>query len=117
MVCKKCEKTLSKSSAPDPFRNRNAAGFLVASGSGAAKAPAAGPTLAASSSGGRQIGQNKLLSKANRFNPMGSKCKLCKGTVTLDKATYCQGCAYKKGLCAICGKQILDTTKYKQSSA
>jgi cysteine-rich PDZ-binding protein len=25
------------------------------------------------------------------------------------------GCAYKKGLCARCGKQILDTKMYKQS--
>lgn len=25
-------------------------------------------------------------------------------------------CAYKKGLCAICGKQILDTSRYKQSN-
>jgi hypothetical protein len=22
---------------------------------------------------------------------------------------YCQGCSYQKGLCAMCGKQILDT--------
>jgi cysteine-rich PDZ-binding protein len=26
------------------------------------------------------------------------------------------GCAYKKGLCSICGKQILDTTGYVMSS-
>ena len=171
MVCTKCQKTLSKSSAPDPFvsvvshnplshaltdrsplavpclivscaqRNRNSAGFLVSSGSGATKKPQAGPALAGPSSSGRQVGQNKLLSKSNRYSPMASKCKLCKGNVSLEKATYCQGmccppldvavailftrlmltttvgCAYKKGLCAICGKQILDTTKYKQSSA
>lgn len=26
------------------------------------------------------------------------------------------GCAYKKGICAMCGKQVLDTSSYKQSS-
>ena len=26
------------------------------------------------------------------------------------------GCAYKKGVCAMCAKQILDTTQYKMSS-
>lgn len=25
-------------------------------------------------------------------------------------------CAYKRGICAMCGKQVLDTTSYKQSS-
>ncbi|PWN47799.1 hypothetical protein IE53DRAFT_390051 [Violaceomyces palustris] len=122
MVCKKCEKTLSKASAPDPFRNRNAAGFLVASGSGASKVGAAAPKMtasglgAATGSSGRPVGQNKLLSKANRFNPTASKCKVCKQNVSMDRATYCQGCAYKRGICAICGKQILDVKMYKQSS-
>ena len=29
---------------------------------------------------------------------------------------YCQSCAYKKGICAMCGHKILDTKRYKQSS-
>lgn len=30
---------------------------------------------------------------------------------------YCHACAYAKGLCAMCGKQILDNVKtYKQSA-
>ena len=28
----------------------------------------------------------------------------------------CPGCAYKKGICSICGKRILDTTGYHMSS-
>ena len=28
-----------------------------------------------------------------------------------------QGCAYQKGICAMCGKQILDVAGYKQSTA
>lgn len=74
--------------------------------------------------GARKVGENKLLSKSNRFSPLDAKCKLCKQRVTQERASYCQGtcwdpdpaCAYKKGLCAICGKQILDTSRYKQSN-
>ena len=29
---------------------------------------------------------------------------------------YCQECAYKKGICAMCGVKILKTKNYKQSS-
>ena len=29
---------------------------------------------------------------------------------------YIPGCAYKLGICALCGKKILDTSNYKQSS-
>ena len=29
---------------------------------------------------------------------------------------YCQECAYKKGICAMCGHKIIDTKMYKQSS-
>jgi hypothetical protein len=29
---------------------------------------------------------------------------------------YCHNCAYSKGLCAMCGKQILDSKKYKMTA-
>ncbi|CAN0852230.1 Cysteine-rich PDZ-binding protein [Linum grandiflorum] len=29
---------------------------------------------------------------------------------------YCHTCAYTKGVCAMCGKQVLDTKTYKQSN-
>ena len=75
-----------------------------------------------------------------------TKCKICKQTVHQAGSHYCQGmyhthllpltqpgytssvcvpmalplcvagCAYKKGICAMCGKQILDVKDYKQSS-
>ena len=35
--------------------------------------------------------------------------------VQQNHATYCTVCAYAKGLCAICGKQVLDTSMYKMS--
>lgn len=94
------------------------------------------PGVAGSS--GRKLNQNKLLSKSaklNRFNPIDRKCRLCKTKVNQDNYHYCQGekidgpfvqeglmcsmyidCAYKKGICAMCGKQVLDTSSYKQST-
>ncbi|WFD34630.1 hypothetical protein MCUN1_001471 [Malassezia cuniculi] len=112
MVCKKCEKTLKKVAPPDPFRNRNAAGFLVSSGTGATTSRTA---VAGAASGGRRLRENKQLT-AGRFSPLVSRCKLCSQSVLQERANYCQKCAYKKGLCAICGTQILDTSRYKQSS-
>ncbi|CED84155.1 Microtubule-associated protein CRIPT [Phaffia rhodozyma] len=94
MVCAKCEKKTSRLAAPDP--------------------------TVASSSSNRKIGENKLLS-SKRFSPYSTysnKCKDCKSSVAQNMAIYCQNCAYKKGLCAICGKMVLDVKKggYKQSS-
>ncbi|KAL7415656.1 microtubule-associated protein CRIPT-domain-containing protein [Mrakia frigida] len=94
MVCKTCEKKLSRSAAPDPTQ--------------------------ASTSSNRKIGENKLLS-SKRFSPYSTlmgKCKDCKSTVTQNGGNYCQGCAYKKGICAICGKMVLDVKGlgYKMSS-
>lgn len=50
------------------------------------------------------------------WTPVNSKCKTCKSTLH-QEAKYCQGCAYAKGICAMCGKQILDVTGYKQSTS
>ncbi|KAL9954342.1 hypothetical protein ACROYT_G041866 [Oculina patagonica] len=52
------------------------------------------------------------------FNPYSTfnKCKICKQTVHQAHSHYCQGCAYKKGICAMCGKQVLDTSNYRQTS-
>ncbi|KAG8693295.1 hypothetical protein FRC08_009211 [Ceratobasidium sp. 394] len=97
MVCQKCTKKLSKVAAPDPF---------------------------APSSSSRTIGENKLLTgrkvggsgASKRYQPYQGKCKDCKSSVTQNHAKYCHGCAYKKGICSICGKQVLDTTGYVMSS-
>ncbi|WWC91623.1 uncharacterized protein L201_006569 [Kwoniella dendrophila CBS 6074] len=107
MVCKKCEKKLSTVAAPDPFQP---------------------------SSSTRKIGENKLLSararaspyakpgaagsgtKKGSINPYGNKCIDCKQSVQQNNATRCQKCAYKKGLCAICGNIVLDVKGYKQST-
>ncbi|KAB1267217.1 Cysteine-rich PDZ-binding protein [Camelus dromedarius] len=54
------------------------------------------------------------------FDPYGknkfSTCRICKSSVHQPGSHYCQGCAYKKGICAMCGKKVLDTKNYKQTS-
>ncbi|GAA5874405.1 hypothetical protein JCM3774_005028 [Rhodotorula dairenensis] len=45
-----------------------------------------------------------------------AKCQVCKTVVARPGAKFCQGCAYKKGVCAMCGKEILDTKMYKQTT-
>ncbi|KAF4523806.1 hypothetical protein B566_EDAN013364 [Ephemera danica] len=90
MVCDKCQNKVGKVITPDPWK------------SGARN------TL---ESGGRKVGENKALTSSKaRFNPYTSKfdtCRICR-----QKA-----CAYKKGICAMCGKKMMDTKNYKQSSA
>ncbi|CAH1793097.1 unnamed protein product [Owenia fusiformis] len=99
MVCEKCQKKLGKVITPDPWK------------SGARNI---------TEGGGRSVGENKALtSKKNRFSPYQSefkKCRICKTSVHQPGSHYCQGCAYKKGICAMCGKKITETKGYKQSS-
>ncbi|XP_064174117.1 cysteine-rich PDZ-binding protein isoform X1 [Anguilla rostrata] len=72
-------------------------------------------------SGGRKLNENKALTfKKARFDPYGKSrfatCRICKSSVHQSGSNYCQGCAYKKGICAMCGKKVLDTKNYKQTS-
>ncbi|PVF92809.1 hypothetical protein CPB86DRAFT_790797 [Serendipita vermifera] len=107
MVCAKCEKKLSKLATPDPFN------------------------VTSTKEGKRKIGQNTLLTmkgrgvgsssaggpKGKRFQPYAAKkCKSCNSNVSQNNATYCHGCAYKKGVCSICGKEVVDTTMYSMST-
>nr|CAH0102428.1 unnamed protein product [Daphnia galeata] len=99
MVCDKCEKKLGKVITPDPWKTgaRNT-----------------------TEGGGRKLNENKALTAAkNRFNPYTPKfegCRICKQKVHQNGSYYCQPCAYKKGICSMCGKKIIDTKSYKQSS-
>eukprot|EP00055_Hartaetosiga_balthica_P005773 m.17465 g.17465 ORF g.17465 m.17465 type:complete len:99 (-) comp4786_c1_seq1:881-1177(-) len=98
MVCEKCEKKLTTIEAPDKWKD--------------------GARNTTSSDKGK-IGANKLLKgKKNKMNPYDTfrKCKICKCKVHQKHAHYCQGCAYKIGICAMCGKQIIDTKDLKQTS-
>ncbi|KAH9471257.1 hypothetical protein Pst134EA_005164 [Puccinia striiformis f. sp. tritici] len=114
MVCEKCEKKLSKNSLATP-EVRGIAGSNTAPISK------------------RKIGENKLLSSKNRYTPYASsssssskpnqpphsligRCLTCKANVARPSAKYCQPCAYKKGLCAMCGKMVIDVTYSQQCS-
>lgn len=96
MVCAECESKLSRGVCPDPWksgsRNNN------------------------DQVNGRRIGENKALGKsyaAHRHNPYAkAACSVCKQPVSQNGGKYCQPCAYSKGVCAICGKQVLDTRFY-----
>merc|ERR1712136_99532 len=64
---------------------------------------------------GRVITPDKWKDGARNTTEFG-RCKICKTTVHQMGSHYCQGCAYKKGICAMCGKKVLETKNYKQSS-
>lgn len=100
MVCEKCERALAKGvAAPDPWKDgsRN------------------------TNDTGRKIGENKALSKGfatRKHNPYAvSRCIVCGQSVSHSGARYCQPCAYSKGVCAVCGKQVLDTRFYAMGDA
>ncbi|CAD5122997.1 DgyrCDS11387 [Dimorphilus gyrociliatus] len=99
MVCEKCQKKLGKVITPDVW-----------------KAGARNTT----ESGGRLVNENKALtSKKTRFNPYQKgfdKCRICKQVLHQVGAHYCQSCAYSKGICSMCGKKVLNTKGYKQST-
>ncbi|SCZ88989.1 BZ3500_MvSof-1268-A1-R1_Chr1-1g00877 [Microbotryum saponariae] len=129
MPCAKCEKALyakgkSSLACTDVWRAAGAAGDRNTD---------------------RKIGENKLLSSKARYSPYApaaaagtargavagsskglggvvdgkstfGKCETCKVTVARAGAKFCQSCAYKKGICSICSKKILDTSQYKMSS-
>ena len=101
MVCEKCQKKLGKVITPDPWKTgaRNT-----------------------TEGGGRKVNENKLLTQhKNRFSPYSSgkfkKCRVCKSLVHQKGAYFCQGCAFVKGICAMCGKRMVNTTNCRQSTA
>mmetsp|Transcript_40578 Transcript_40578/g.53414 ORF Transcript_40578/g.53414 Transcript_40578/m.53414 type:complete len:98 (+) Transcript_40578:113-406(+) len=96
MVCGKCEEKLSKVIVPDKWKD------------------------GAKNTGKQQVSgkTNMLLSKkgkARRFTPLERACRICKTKVS-QHAHYCQECAYKKGICAMCGRRVLNTKEYKMTS-
>lgn len=100
MVCKKCEKKLSKLATPDVWKKgaRNTIG---------------------GKDGGIKLGVNKLIKKRKMgygaVGSMAQKCCGCKKRL-IQKHKYCNLCAYKIGRCKVCGIKILKTTNYKQTN-
>ncbi|KJE91925.1 hypothetical protein CAOG_02980 [Capsaspora owczarzaki ATCC 30864] len=96
MVCKACEAKQRALPTTDPFKNKTS-------------------KLTGQSSKVR-VADNKLLSKA-KYTPYQKfeKCLTCKQTCHMPHHKYCQTCAYKRGICSMCGVAIADTSSYKQS--
>lgn len=66
-----------------------------------------------------KVNENKLLSSKkltgkNSFEPYAASCKLCSAKLHQKGHAYCQKCAYKKGICGMCGIKMVDTSKYVQ---
>jgi hypothetical protein len=105
MVCSKCEAKLPKLCVGDKWRDAKsmAARKTTSATSGPIKtAKSSGADTASGAGGGPALG----------LRP----CRLCKAKVHLEGAWYCHQCAYKNGICAMCGTRVLDTSSYKMSS-
>lgn len=106
MVCEKCEKKLSTVITQDPWK------------------VGARNTL---ESGGRKLNENKLLTQSSKTKAASGSsdtsrhqfrdCGICKAKCHQVGSYYCQHCAYKKGICSMCGIKIANTRDYNQSSA
>jgi cysteine-rich PDZ-binding protein len=101
MVCEDCQrKQLNPLIIPD--RWKEGARSVAGSAGGAAKT----------------IKTNKALEKkkfANQWIPEDRNCRLCKAKV-LAHMHYCNNCSYKRGICAGCGKKVIDVSSYKMST-
>ena len=51
---------------------------------------------------------------SSQYIPNESVCRICKSKVLLNMF-YCNDCAYKKGICTMCGKKVMDTSMHKMS--
>ena len=55
--------------------------------------------------------ENKALTTGVRYSAYGGKCQVCKKQLAAG-GKWCQECAHVRGICYICGKQILETSMY-----
>jgi len=117
MVCADCEKKLGKLAVPDKWRPSGGGGAAAAAAGRTGPAAAAAAASAPGTSKALALSKNSLLFKKQHTRDMlaQGKCKLCNGAVH-QRGAYCQQCAYKKGICAMCGKKVLDVKNYRQSS-
>ncbi|POY70686.1 hypothetical protein BMF94_6300 [Rhodotorula taiwanensis] len=135
MVCAKCEKKLAKQgtlAATDVWKGagqqnqQRKIGENKLLSSKARYSPYAPPTAGASSSSSASsmpYGERNKRAKAGKGEDATAgpdlaggkggavgRCEVCRSVVARPGAKYCQGA------CAMCGKEILDTKMYKQST-
>merc|ERR1712166_713434 len=100
MVCEKCEKLQTSVVCPEPWKD--------------------GSNNSVTGAAGRKLGENKLLSTNARVasgNKLVNKCKMCKQRVNDVHGTYCQKCAFAKGICHICGVVTLQGAEFYRFDA
>uniref|UniRef100_A0A8R1DEW9 Cysteine-rich PDZ-binding protein n=1 Tax=Caenorhabditis japonica TaxID=281687 RepID=A0A8R1DEW9_CAEJA len=98
MVCGDCEKKLTKIVGVDPYRHKKT-------------------NRAADGSGPKTVTtKNRLIGVQKKTSIVGVRCKLCKQLIHQPGSHYCSTCAYQKGICAMCGKKIINTKGLRQST-
>ncbi|CAH1991928.1 unnamed protein product [Acanthoscelides obtectus] len=139
MVCDKCQKKVGKVITPDPWksgaRNTTESGGRVVNENKALTASknrfnpyttkfetcsCFGLRLIHSQTTPETMYENAMCSgMVVVLNTTGtpSYTGICRQKVHQAGSHYCQACAYKKGICAMCGKKIISTKNYKQSAA
>ncbi|KAH7728404.1 cysteine-rich PDZ-binding protein-like protein [Aphelenchoides avenae] len=69
--------------------------------------------------GSKVTNENKLLSSKQKFKAdrdQYKKCRICGHLTHHVHSHYCQPCAYQKGICAMCGRKVIETKNYKQTA-
>ena len=68
--------------------------------------------------GGIKAGKtNKVLQKktiSDKYIPSERICKICRSKIQ-SNMFYCNDCAHQKGICTMCGKKVIDTSKHRMS--
>jgi hypothetical protein len=117
MVCAKCHAKLQRLVVPDRVERvaKSPAAQAVAAAPAGAAAAAAG--AAGATRPGPKVGVSPLLKRPLGAGAATHKCKQCAAPLKLAGYLYCHGCAYKAGVCAMCGVKVMDTKFYRQTSA
>jgi hypothetical protein len=99
MVCEGCQSKLSKGVVPDKWKD------------GATNSVASGGVTAGKTN--KALAGKKKTAAAS-WVPSERRCRICKSKV-MPQMNFCNDCAHKKGICAMCGKRTVDVSQHKMS--
>ena len=114
MVCESCETRLkAKVCVPDKWKDGAQNINEVRIGGGGKTA------VSAIATGGKaSVGKtNKALERLKtdeKWIPKKTICRICKSKTQVNM-NFCNDCAHKKGICAMCGKKVVDTSMHKMT--
>ncbi|KAM7186508.1 Microtubule-associated protein CRIPT domain containing protein [Rhypophila sp. PSN 637] len=109
MVCAKCQKKTKTTLATPGVKKKSEMYYgSPASSSSSSSKPGEKKSATLGQTG---ISKNKLVSKAakNPYAQYSSTCTRCSKSVS-EGFKYCNQCAYRSDLCAVCGKSNKKTT-------